>query len=122
MAFTLERAERGPRSPLGGLPLAAGTSTSGVSDGALARVGRRAAGRWWRQLAAGRARFREPDGNRLLRGADAVLSLPHLLDLLADELPGLRAGRFALSPVSTGDRAKRPARRPGSSTARRSSR
>src|SRR2546428_14092368 len=101
MAFTLERAERGPRSPLGGLPLAAGTSTSGVSDGALARVGRRAAGRWWRQLDAGPARFRDPDGNRLLRGADPVLSLPHLLDLLADELPRLRAGRLALSPVAT---------------------
>src|SRR2546421_6659555 len=45
---------------------------------------------------AGAPRLGQADGDRLLGRARAVLALPHVLDLLADELAGLRRRRLAL--------------------------
>src|SRR5439155_26472787 len=45
---------------------------------------------------AGAPRLGQADGDRLLGRARAVLALPHVLDLLADELAGLRRRSLAL--------------------------
>src|SRR5262249_58048777 len=81
---------------------AAVASASDIADRLLARLGGRTARLGRRQLHAGAARLGEPDGNRLLRRAGSVLTLSDVLDLFADELAGLSAGGFALTPVTTG--------------------
>ena len=43
-----------------------------------------------RQIHAGAPRFRQTNGDRLLRGADAVFALTDVVNFLADELAGLR--------------------------------
>src|SRR5207244_1625659 len=67
-----------------------------------ARAGRRRsrAGRW--QLDARPPRFRQADGDRLLRRARAVLALADMVDLLAHELARLRRGRLALRRILPG--------------------
>src|SRR2546422_9171893 len=100
-SLTLERAQCRPRALLSGLAPAAGASACDIADRALARLGGRAARLGRRQLHAGSARLGQPDGDRLLRRAGSVLTLSHVLDLFADELAGLSAGGFALTPVTT---------------------
>jgi hypothetical protein len=48
------------------------------------------------------SRLRQPDRDRLLRRAGAVLALSNVFDLFVDELAGLRARRLALPPVASG--------------------
>src|SRR6185312_378291 len=55
-----------------------------------------------RKLHACAAGFRESDGDCLFAGAGTVLTLPNVLDLLADELACLCARRLALTPVAPG--------------------
>src|SRR5205814_9022972 len=57
---------------------------------AASRPGGRRALRGRLQTDPGATRLREPDRDRLLGRAGAMLSLTHVVDLLADELPGLR--------------------------------
>src|SRR2546422_6376001 len=101
-SLTLERAQCRPRALLSGLAPAAGASACDIADRALARLGGRGARLGRRQLHAGSARLGQPDGDRLLRRAGSVLPLSDVLDLFADELTGLSAGGFALTPVTTG--------------------
>src|SRR5690348_3187567 len=54
-----------------------------------------------RQIDAGAPRFREPDGDRLLGRARAVLATADILDLFADELARLGAGGFAGALILT---------------------
>jgi hypothetical protein len=52
-----------------------------------------------RQVHAGAPGFGQADCDRLLGRACAVLAFAHVLDLLANELTGLRGGRFAFALV-----------------------
>src|SRR5690242_7245653 len=56
---------------------------------------------WRRQIDARAPRFREPDSDRLLRRARAVLAAADILDLFADELTRLCAGGLAGALVRT---------------------
>src|SRR5207302_9950272 len=53
-----------------------------------------------RQVDARTARLRQADRDRLRGRAGAMLALADVLDLLAHELAGLRAGRLALALVA----------------------
>src|SRR5947208_16600454 len=60
--------------------------------------------RWWStELDSGAPRFRQSDGDCLLRGSGAVLSLAHVMDFLAHEFAGLSRRRLtrALVPTSS---------------------
>ena len=87
-AFALQRAP-GRRGASGGGPL------SRAARGAARRCGaafgsRRCARRRTRQLHARTSRFRQADGNGLLRRSRAVFALADVVDLFANELARLR--------------------------------
>jgi hypothetical protein len=63
-------------------------------------AGRLASGRR-RKLESRAAGLRKAYGDRLLRRARAVLSFPHMVDLLADEFARLRGGRLTCARFST---------------------
>ena len=63
---------------------------------------RRGSLRRWREFHTGFARFRKPNGNCLLGVLNAVLPFPHVVDLFADELSGLRCGRVAFTSILVG--------------------
>src|SRR5215210_2043061 len=54
------------------------------------------------QLHAGPPGLRQPDRDRLLGRARAVVALPNVVYLLSDELPGLSAGGLTLTSVFAG--------------------
>lgn len=53
-----------------------------------------------RQIDTGPPRFGQSNRNRLLRRSRAVFPFANVLDLLANKLAGLRAGRFSLALIS----------------------
>jgi len=53
-----------------------------------------------RQIDAGAARFREPDGDRLFCGSCAVLALADMMHLFANEFAGLCRRGFTLPLVA----------------------
>src|SRR5262245_21675391 len=46
--------------------------------------------------------FRQADRDRLLGRASAMFAFAHVMDFLANELTGLRPGRFALTSIAVG--------------------
>src|SRR6185503_16779931 len=66
-----------------------------VAPDLLAGPGRHRPGARSTQLHAGAPRLRQPDRDRLLGGPGAVAAPADVVDLLADELAGLGAGRLS---------------------------
>jgi hypothetical protein len=96
LRFTLERSQGRARPP-GGRPSALAALTGAIRAlRALPRARRRLTPSRWLQLDACTARLGQTDCDGLLGRARTVLSLAHVLDLLAHELTGLRCGRLAL--------------------------
>src|SRR5581483_11737945 len=54
----------------------------------------------WRQFDPGAARLREADSDSLFGGSGAVLALPDVLHLFADEFAGLGGRRFPFGFVA----------------------
>ena len=92
-ALALQRATRGPR-PVRRYPLA-GAATRRLRAPLRRRLGLTRGA----QLDARAARLRQADRDRLLRRSRAMLAFTDVVDLLADELAGLRRGRLALPLV-----------------------
>jgi hypothetical protein len=73
-----------------------------VSAGVLPRSGSSLPTGGRRELHAGAACLRQTDGDRLLRGARAVLAFANVLHFLSHEFPRLGRGAFALASVAAG--------------------
>src|SRR5262249_10479050 len=92
-AFMPERLQHGLAAPLRRASRLALSLADLVRDLlAAAALPRHAAFARGRQVDAGSPRLRQPDRDRLLGRPRAVLALADVMDLLADELAGLRAG------------------------------
>jgi hypothetical protein len=68
-----------------------------VAGLALPGLSRRLVASLRRKIDAGAARLGQADGNRLLGGSRAVLSLSDVLDFLSHKFSGLRARRLAFT-------------------------
>jgi hypothetical protein len=97
MRLTLQRAQGCTRALRGRLPSCAPLTCAIRPRGAFACARRRLTSSRRLEFHAGAARFRQTDGDRLLRRSRAVFPLTDVLDLLTNELPRLRRWRLACS-------------------------